>query len=88
MIRCWEVRGPSGGVTIGEQKGEGGGYFNDLYDAVSILLIGVDVMLILAGNLGCWCNCGRRRLGGFRFCFVFFLLPTFALACLLRYYTL
>ena len=33
-------------------RGGGGGYFNDLYDAVAILLLGVDVMLILAGDVG------------------------------------
>jgi len=38
------------GVAIGEETG--GGYFNDLYDAVAILLLGVDVMLIPAGDVG------------------------------------
>jgi len=60
MIRCWEVRG--GGVWWGDDRRgrgrgrKGGGYFNDLYDlydAIAILLLGVDVMLILAGNVGC-----------------------------------
>ena len=36
----------------GDRRGNGGGYFNDLYDVVAILLLGVDVMLILAGDVG------------------------------------
>jgi len=52
--------GPGGGgVWWGDDRRgrgrgrKGGGYFNDLYDAIAILLLGVDVMLILAGNVGC-----------------------------------
>jgi len=47
------VGGPGAwcGVAIDEETG--GAYFNDLYDMVAVLLLGVDVMLILAVDVGC-----------------------------------